>query len=176
VGENWRHFRGLGWRAPLSGRKLLIFRSFRGGFRRRSLLAIFQFSVSAARRLVRLLNETSFAMCLRVGANVHLFIPRRPPHRHDAGRPILRAAAMPFSLSEQMCAGPYQAGASRSSGAIASPMSVLDEKKRPQPIRCKVSVKSTVREQLFCPRSTGGADMRDSVSSHRIPMDQWHRH
>jgi hypothetical protein len=43
LGENRRHSRGLGWGAPVSGRRFPVFRSCGAGFGRRSLLAVFQF-------------------------------------------------------------------------------------------------------------------------------------
>jgi hypothetical protein len=71
-----------------------------------------------------------FAMCLRAGANVHLFIPKRPLIATMLSSDP-ESSCNAFQLSERwlaMCAGPHQAGASRSNGAIASPMSDLDEK------------------------------------------------
>jgi hypothetical protein len=50
VGENCRHSRGLGWRAPVSGRQFLAFPPVSARF--------FPISVSGEGRLVRLLPET----------------------------------------------------------------------------------------------------------------------
>ena len=58
LGENRRHSRGLGWGAPVSGRRFPVFRSVRGGFRTPVSARHFPISISAERRLVRLLTET----------------------------------------------------------------------------------------------------------------------
>src|ERR1700730_13580853 len=58
VCENPRHFRGLGWRAPVSGGQFSAFPSFGRGFRAPVSARHFPISVSAERGLVRLLTET----------------------------------------------------------------------------------------------------------------------
>jgi hypothetical protein len=58
VCENPRHSRGLGWRAPVSGRQFLVFRSWTGGFRAPVSARHFSISVSAWLRPVRYLTET----------------------------------------------------------------------------------------------------------------------
>ena len=58
VCENPRHSGELGWRAPVSGRQFLAFSSFGQGFRAPVSARHFPISISAERRLVRLLTET----------------------------------------------------------------------------------------------------------------------
>jgi hypothetical protein len=53
LGENRRHSRGLGWGAPVSGRRFPVFRSVRGGFRAPVSAGGFPISVSAVQRPVR---------------------------------------------------------------------------------------------------------------------------
>jgi hypothetical protein len=77
VCENPRHSRGLGWRAPVSDRRLLAFWSVRGGFRAPVSARDFPISISAGRRPVRLLTETGSRSALRV---------RRRRKVHSLGR------------------------------------------------------------------------------------------
>jgi hypothetical protein len=77
VCENPRHSRGLGWRAPVSDRRLLACWSVRGGFRAAVSARDFPISISAGRRPVRLLTETGSRSALRV---------RRRRKVHSLGR------------------------------------------------------------------------------------------
>ena len=79
VGGNPRHSRGLSWRAPVSDRQFLVFRSVRGGFRAPVSAGGFPISVSAVQRPVR--ERTERAVCRAP------FRTRRTPARvHGIGR------------------------------------------------------------------------------------------
>src|ERR1700731_1763303 len=90
LGENRRHSRGLGWGAPVSGRRFPVFRSVRGGFRAPVSAGGFPISVSAVQRrfetgvggsssFTGLLDE--WLMPWKPGQTVHIVDPFKPLER-----------------------------------------------------------------------------------------------
>jgi hypothetical protein len=96
-GWNPRHSRGLGWRAPVSDRQFLVFRSLRGGFRAPVSARHFPISIPACRRLVRLLTEAGSRRALRVRRGS---CPRDAPsetgHNHCRRHEVDRLAVRGF--------------------------------------------------------------------------------
>ena len=97
--ENPRHSRGLGWRASVSDRRFLEFRSLRGGFRAPVSGRHFPISISVGQRPVRLQTETGSQSALGglVGAdataiNERTFVFRRM-HRRGQRRQHLSLGA-----------------------------------------------------------------------------------